>query len=234
MKHKFLIKSLIFPQGRLRKLWRLLQNTALGLGLILLAWFISTTITLVSASSHPVDAFFVLGGSIRREVYVAQLAKQFPHIPILISQGSPDPCVWLIFKRESADLENVWLEHCARSTFDNFYYSIPILQHWGVQKVRLITSGNHLLRAKIMAQILLGAHGIWVEPDIVQERGVPGNKEFWLKTLLDVIRSFLWAVFSQVIYPQCSQVAKLIDVDIQTWEQRGFKCEHQGNLGKYS
>jgi uncharacterized SAM-binding protein YcdF (DUF218 family) len=200
--------------------------------LILGFWLIFTTITLFSASSQSLDAFLVLGGSIRREIYVAKLAKQYPQIPILISHGSQDPCVLLIFQREAAALEKVWLENCSNSTFENFYYDLPILRRWRVHKVKLVTSGTHLLRAKLMAQIILGAHGIWVEPEIVKEIGIPGNRESWLKTVLDVIRSLFWALLSQVIQPQCSQVTKLVDVDIQAWQQRGFHCEHQGGVRK--
>ena len=210
----------------------MLQKLGCGLCLIFVIWLIFTTITLVFASSQPVDAFFVLGGSIRREIYVAQQAKQYPQTPILISHGSQDPCIWLIFQREAADLQNVWLEKCANSTFENFYYGIPILRRWGVHKVKLITSPTHLPRAKWMAQILLGAHGIWVEPDIVQESGIPGNHESWVKTVLDVTRSLLWAVLSQIIQPQCSNVTRLAEVDMQAWQHQGFKCEHQGGVGR--
>lgn len=232
MKRKFTIKSLISIKRKSANLWQLLQKLTGGLYVILGAWLIFTTITLVFASSQPVDAFFVLGGSIRRETYVAQQAKQYPQIPILISHGSPDPCIWLIFQAELAELQNVWLEKCANSTFENFYYGIPILRRWGVHKVMLITSPSHLPRALWMAKILLGAHGIWVEPEIVQEVGVPGNNESWLKTGLDVTRSLFWAILSQIIQPQCSNVTRLTQVDMQAWENRGFHCEHQGGLGR--
>ncbi|MDZ8026849.1 MAG: YdcF family protein [Nostoc sp. DedQUE01] len=232
MKHKSMIKTLISIKKTLINLWQLLQKLTVGLSFVLGAWLIFTTITLVYASSQPVDTFFVLGGSIRRETYIVQQAKQYPQIPILISHGSPDPCIWLIFQREFASLENVWLEKCANSTFENFYYSIPLLRKWGVHKVKLITSPTHLPRAKWMAQILLGAHGIWVEPEIVQELGVPGNRESWLKTGLDLTRSLFWAILSQIIQPQCSNVTKLAEVDIQAWQNRGFKCEHQGGVGR--
>ncbi|MEA5551121.1 YdcF family protein [Anabaena cylindrica UHCC 0172] len=232
MKHKFIINSSIYLKNRLRKFRRLLQNIAIALCFILGIWLTFTTITLVSASSQPIDAFLVLGGSIRREIYVAKLAKQYPQIPILISHGSLDPCILLIFQREAADLEQVWLENCANSTFENFYYGIPILRSWGVKKVKLITSGTHIFRAKLMAQIILGAHGIWVEPEIAKEMGIPGNRESGIKTILDILRSLFWALFSQVIQPQCLQVTKLVDVDLQAWQQRGFQCEHQGGVGK--
>ncbi|MBD0387736.1 MAG: YdcF family protein [Nostoc sp. C3-bin3] len=232
MKRKFTIKSLISIKKNFADLRQVLQKLTGGLYFVLGAWLIFTTITLVFASFQPVDAFFVLGGSIRREIYVAQQAKQYPQTPILISHGSPDPCIWLLFQAELAELQNVWLEKCANSTFENFYYGIPILRRWGVHKVMLITSQSHLPRAKWMAQILLGAHGIWVETEIVQESGVPGNRESWPKTGLDVTRSLFWAIVSQIIQPQCSNVTRLTQVDMQAWENRGFHCEHQGGLRK--
>ncbi|MEH1906667.1 YdcF family protein [Nostoc sp.] len=232
MKRKFTIKSLFSIKKIFANLWQLLQKLTGGLYLVLGAWLIFTTITLVFAYSQPVDAFFVLGGSIRREIYVAQQAKQYPQTPILISHGSPDPCIRLIFQPELVDLQNVWLEKCANSTFENFYYGIPILRHWGVHKVMLITSSSHLPRAKWMAQILFGAHGIWVESEIVQELGVPGNHESWPKTALDLTRSLFWAFLSQIIQPQCSNVTRLTEVDMQAWENRGFHCEHQGGVGR--
>jgi uncharacterized SAM-binding protein YcdF (DUF218 family) len=232
MRRKFTINLSVPPGQKLPKKWQLLQKLAWVLCLVFGSWLVITTITLVSALSQPVDAFFVLGGSIRREIYIAQTAKQYPQTPILISHGSQDPCIKLIFQSEFADLDNVWLEKCANSTFDNFYYGVPILKRWGVHKVKLITSPTHLPRAKWMAQILLGAHGIWVEVEVVKEKGVPGNRESWVKTGLDVTRSLLWAGLSQIIQPQCTDVIRLSEVDMSAWQHRGFKCEHQGNLGR--
>ncbi|MFM7406207.1 MAG: YdcF family protein [Cuspidothrix sp.] len=223
---------LIQCRAQFQKLWRWFKKLCWALRLLLISWLAFTTITLVSASSHPVDAFFVLGGSIQREIYVAQLATQYPHIPILISSGSENPCIWLIFQREGADLQEVSLETCAKSTFNNFYYGTPILENWGVHKVKLITSGTHFFRAKLMAQIILGSHGIWVEPEVVQEQGVPGNREYWYKTILDTIRSLAWAVLSQFIHLHCPSIIKLIDIDMSVWEQKGFHCEYQGGLNR--
>lgn len=204
----------------------LLASLGIGLGI----WLLLNTLILWSAASKPVDAFFVLGGSIRREIYVAQLVKQQPQIPILISQGSLAPCIWLIFQREQAPMEQVYLEQCADSTFDNFYFGIPILRQWGVHKVQLITSPTHLPRSQWLAQILLGAHGIWVQPDIVHEQGIPGNRESLLKTGADVTRSLIWAVISQFYQPQCSAITLLLEVNMQDWQHREFSCEHQGQL----
>lgn len=211
------------------------RRNLLGLGLFCIAllvcgWLLNNTLKLQAAASGSVDTFLVLGGSIRREIYVAELVKDYPETKVLISQGSPDPCILLIFQRKAAPMDHVWLEHCADSTFGNFYFNIPLLRWWGVRKVKLITSPTHLPRAKWMAQILLGAQGIWVEVDTVEEQGIPGNEESLIKTGLDLTRSLIWAVLSQGIEPQCSQLKPLAAVDLKTWRQSDFKCEYQGEL----
>ena len=185
-----------------------------------------------SAANGPVDAILVLGGSISRETYVAKLAKDNPQIPILISSGSQDPCIKLIFEREIAPQDRVWLEKCANSTFSNFYFSIPILKQWGASKVKMITSPTHLPRAKWLAQILFAAQNIWVEVEPVREQGIPGNREYWLKTILDVGRGLIWATISQFYSPQCSATTEMTEVNLEDWCQRGFKCEYQGYVQK--
>ena len=193
-------------------------------------WLVFTWGALRLASTAPVDAYLVLGGSIRREIYAAQQIVRSSQIPVLISAGSQDPCIRIVFEREAAPIDQVWLEKCADSTFENFFFTLPILRQWGVKKVKLVTSPTHLPRAQWMAQIILGAHGIWVEPDIVEETGIPGNQETTLKTTLDISRSLLWALISQVYTPRCSDVIHLPEVDLAVWRRQGFKCEHQAGI----
>lgn len=226
------------PRNRLlsfsKHLWRnkrqWLVAGLLTLSITISGWLLVNLHALQSAAAGPVDAYLVLGGSIRREIYVAQIAKQDPDIPILISQGSQDPCIVLIFQQAAAPLQRVWLEKCAQSTFDNFYFGLPILRRWGVRKVGLITSGTHVSRAKLLAKIILGSHGIWVETYSVKERGIPGNRESLLKTSLDVTRALGWAVISQFYYPNCSALRSLTEVDVKDWERQGFVCERQIDL----
>jgi uncharacterized SAM-binding protein YcdF (DUF218 family) len=193
-------------------------------------WLLYVGIALRHAAEQPVDAFLVLGGSIQREIYAAELAKQYPQTPILISSGSHDPCILRLFDRADAPTNRVWLERCADSTFGNFYFALPLLQQWQAKHVTLVTSGTHLLRAKWLAWILLGTHGIWVETARVEETGVPGNRESGLKTALDVTRSLVWAGISWFYSPVCREVSPLSEVDLGSWQQRSFKCEHQGGV----
>jgi len=203
-----------------------------GLCLVLGICLLYNSAILYAASQKPLGAILVLGGSITREIHVVQLAKQSPEIPILISHGSLAPCILLIFQRAAAPIDKVWLENCANSTFGNFYFSLPILKQWQVNKVKIVTSASHLPRAIWLAQIMLGSHGIWVELEIAAEiTGVPANRESFFVTIIDVTRGLVWAVVSQFYEPKCTDLIPLSQVDLNVWKMKGFKCERQGNLG---
>ncbi|MBE9078487.1 YdcF family protein [Romeria aff. gracilis LEGE 07310] len=210
---------------RSRRRW--VRRALLGLVGLVMVSAIANLFQLRAAAARPVDAYLVLGGSIRREIYMAEQAIE---VPILISSGSADPCIRILFERTGAPLSQVWLEKCARSTLGNYAFGLPILQRWRARHVRLVTSASHLPRALWMAQILLGAHGIWVEPDLVTEQGVPGNQESPFKTGLDLARSLGWAIVSQIYQPDCAQVVRLSDVSLADWQAQGFVCEHQGDI----
>jgi len=212
------------------KLYIAKRYIGIAIAIALITWWSAIAIQLWNAASQPVDAYFVLGGSIRREIYVAQLLTRSPQIPVLISHGSPEPCIWIIFERENAPRDRVWLENCADNTFENFFFGVPILQQWQARHVKLITSQTHLPRAAWLAKIHLGARGIWVDTEIAPEQGIPGNQEHWLKTSLDVTRSLAWALISPLFSPRCSQTQILAEVDMATWQAQGFKCEHQANI----
>lgn len=199
----------------------------LGLGLWLGLWASS----LHRAARSPVEAIVVLGGSIQREIFVAQERAGGSSAPILISQGSADPCIVQIFQREAAPIAAVWLEKCAQSTFDNFRFSLPVLRQWKARHVQVVTSGSHLPRAAWLGRLMLGSHGIWVEVVTVAEQGRPGNQESPLKTGLDLGRGLLWAGLSQIYAGRCSDLIPLQAIDLSNWQQQGFDCEHQGELG---
>ncbi|MEL6249583.1 MAG: YdcF family protein [Cyanobacteria bacterium J06648_16] len=213
--------------------WRWLKYGLISLSTAIVVMGLVLGIGLSLAARSPADAYLVLGGSIRREMYMAeqvggQSAEAVPLV--LISSGSQDPCIRLLFEQAAVPLDAVWLEKCARSTFGNYMFSLPVLKQWRTQHVRLVTSGSHTRRAVWMARIILGAHRIWVTPDIVEEVGIPGNEESGLKTTLDIARSLLWAVASQVYSPDCDAVVPLTTVDLTQWRQQGFKCEHQAGI----
>jgi hypothetical protein len=194
---------------------------------LLVIWLGLNWLQLQKAALGKVDAFLVLGGGIHREIYAAQVAKANPTIPLLISQGSADPCIWMMFQLQQAPMTQVWLEKCARSTFDNFFFSIPTLKAWGVKKVKLITSVTHTPRAVWMARLLLGSQGIWVEPDIIPEMNTPEHKEEVWKTAIDLARSVSWTILGQFYSPECRQIIRLPEVKFTDWQEMGFRCERR-------
>ena len=48
------------------------------IAMILGLWLLTVGARLLLAARHPVDGYFVLGGSIRREIVVADLVRQRP------------------------------------------------------------------------------------------------------------------------------------------------------------
>lgn len=199
-------------------------------GFIIISLIVNLAIRLPQNQTQSVDGILVLGGSVQREIYATRLANQYPKIPLLISQGSREPCIVDLFRFTAARKNNVWLEKCANSTFENFFFTVPILKSWGVHKVKVVTSRTHLPRAEWLAKIHLGAQGIAVEMDIVRETGIPGNNESSLKTALDITRSLIWGVLSQIIRPYCWNVTELSKVDLSNWTDQEYQCESRQRL----
>lgn len=220
--------------AQVRRIGRIGCRRQRWLWLVLLAaiviWVSSLATQLYRHAQQPPDAVLVLGGSIRREIVVADAVAAGSHLPVLISHGASPPCTRLVFDRVAAPIDQVWLETCAESTFDNYRYSLPTLQHWGVDHVVVVTSPTHLPRAAWLARLLLSSHGIWVEMQLVEEIGVPANVENPLKTVLDVGRSLGWAMLSQIYQSECQTVFPLTDVDLAAWTAIGFDCEHQADI----
>jgi len=207
------------------------------------------SVSLVIAARQPVDAWFVLGGSIKREMYIASQAgsqrshddksepkskwSHTPNIPILISTGSKLPCLWAIFNRAGVDLDRVWVEECAMSTFGNFIYSVPILASWNVHHIKLTTSATHAPRATWMARIAFGAWGMWVEFDPAPEIGLPANQESRLKTVLDIARMMAVSIVAPIMPRHCDRLTNLAHVDWSQWlarQDQGVSCEYQAQI----
>jgi hypothetical protein len=182
------------------------------------------------AFNSPVSAYLVLGGTPNREIYAAKLAKIHPDIKVLVSGGSENPCIWLIFDKEKTSKENVWMERCSQNTFENFYYSTPILSHWHVGKVLLITDLPQANRALPMAKIILGAKGMWVDLCLTPNSG---GEQSRIPLAVDIAISSAWAIVSQVFEPPCASLTHLPDVDMKYWYQHGFYCAPQAQVDDY-
>ena len=135
------------------------------------------------------DALLVLGGHEERERFAATLARQYPDLPIWISSGSPQDYARKIFERAGIKSDRLHFDYQASDTVTNFTTIVNKLKKEGIDSVYLITSENHMARAKVIGEIVFGSHGINFEPIAVPSDNPPEPVE---KCVRDGARSVLW------------------------------------------
>ena len=135
------------------------------------------------------EAIFVLGGHEDRERFAAKLAQKHPNLPIWVSSGSPQHYVTKIFTNAGINGDRLNLDYRAKDTVTNFTSLVKELKEQGIDSVYLITSDNHMNRARIIGEIVFGTQGIILKPISVPSKDSPEPIE---KIIRDGGRSFLW------------------------------------------
>lgn len=135
------------------------------------------------------EAFLVLGGHEERERFTAQLARKHPQLPIWISSGSPEGYAQKIFAKAGIDRDRLHFDYRASDTVTNFTTLVDELKAKGIDSVYLVTSENHMQRAKIIGDIVFGSRGIDFQPVAVPTNNPPEPIE---KCLRDGARSIFW------------------------------------------
>lgn len=138
---------------------------------------------------YPPEAVFVLGGHEAREKFAADLAKKYPNLEIWVSSGSPRDYAQRIFAFRGIEGDRIHLDYQARDTVTNFTTLVDELQARGIDSVYLVTSDNHMTRARIVGEIVFGSRGISIEPLAVPSGLPPEPLE---KSLRDSARAVLW------------------------------------------
>ncbi|MGF1479198.1 MAG: YdcF family protein [Cyanophyceae cyanobacterium] len=135
------------------------------------------------------EAIVVLGGHEDRERFAAQLAQQHPQLPIWVSSGSPQAYVQQIFAQAGISPERLYLDYRALDTVTNFTTLVDKLKAQGITSVYLITSDNHMRRARLVGKIIFGSQGIALKPVSVPSQASPESVQ---KCLRDGARAILW------------------------------------------
>lgn len=135
------------------------------------------------------EAIFVLGGHEDRERLAAKLARQYPDLPIWVSSGSPRPYVKKIFQHAGISLDRLHLDYRAKDTVTNFTTLADELKSRGIDSVYLVTSENHMGRARLVGEIIFGSRGITLKPLSVPSKSPDEPIE---KRLRDGARALLW------------------------------------------
>lgn len=160
----------------------------------LLFWSVVTTSLCVGFKPLPTinttpEALLVLGGHEERERFAARLAQQYPHLPIWISSGSPPEYARRIFAKAGISSDRLHFDYRASDTVTNFTTLVDDLEQQGIDSVYLVTSENHMTRAKIIGEIVFRSRGIDFKPVAVPSNNPPEPVE---KCLRDGARSVFW------------------------------------------
>ena len=135
------------------------------------------------------EAIFVLGGHEDRERFAAQLALTHPNLPVWVSSGSPQGYVTKIFTNAGVNRDRLHLDYQAKDTVTNFTTLVQTFKSQGIDSVYLITSDNHMNRARVIGEIVFGTQGIIIKPMAVPSHHSPEPLE---KIVRDGGRSLLW------------------------------------------
>ncbi|MEG3894770.1 MULTISPECIES: YdcF family protein [unclassified Microcoleus] len=155
-------------------------------GLLMACWFGYQQ--LKSEFQRP-QAVLVLGGATEREVFAATFARNHPQLPIWVSSGSnPEFAEW-VFSEAGIKSDRLHLDYRAVDTVTNFTTLVDELKARGIESVYLITSDDHMRRAQIIGEIVLGSRGISFKPVAVPSGRTPEPVE---KAVRDGARAILW------------------------------------------
>jgi uncharacterized SAM-binding protein YcdF (DUF218 family) len=135
------------------------------------------------------QAIFVLGGEEEREIFAAKFARTHPDLPVWISSGAPPGYANRVFKKAGVSTTNLHLDYQANDTVTNFTTVVDRFESKGITSVYLITSDDHIQRARTIGEIVFGSRGIRVKPvTFVSGR----TSEPIRKTVRDGFRSLFW------------------------------------------
>jgi uncharacterized SAM-binding protein YcdF (DUF218 family) len=136
------------------------------------------------------QAIFVLGGEERRELFAAEFSHTHPTLPVWISGGAPPEYTKRVFKRAGgASGENLHLDYRAINTVTNFTTLVDRFKSKGITSVYLVTSDDHLPRARVIGEIVFGSRGIKIKPVTFSS---DRDSEPIQKTVRDGIISLIW------------------------------------------
>jgi uncharacterized SAM-binding protein YcdF (DUF218 family) len=135
------------------------------------------------------EAIFVLGGAEERELFAAKLAQQHLDLPIWVSSGSSEWYTEKIFAKAGIKRNRLHIDRRAVDTVTNFTTLVDELQAQGINSIYLITSDDHMRRARVIGEIVFGSRGIVMKP-----LAVPSGRETEPieKSLRDGARAILW------------------------------------------
>ncbi len=159
--------------------------------IVLLFSFIPARLAIAYYQSPQPQAILTLGGGPEREEFTAQFAQAHPSLEIWVSSGTVPEQARAIFREAGIPAQRVHLDRRAVDTVTNFTSLVTDFNRRRIQHLYLVTSDFHIPRAKAIATVVLGSHGIAFTPV-----SIPSDKppESSLHILRDIGRALLWLI----------------------------------------
>lgn len=136
------------------------------------------------------EAILVLGGCLEREKAAAQIAAAYPDFDVWVSTGDRSPEeTYPIFEAAGLTRDRVHLDYRATDTVTNFTTLVIEFRQRNIHHLYMVTSDLHMLRAKVIAVLVLGNSGIAFTPVATT---TDQQNESWIQITRDGGRSLLW------------------------------------------
>ncbi len=162
-------------------------------GLLVFVCVIPVRLTIALYQAPVPQAIFVLAGDSDRTEFAAQFWQDHNNLDIWVSDYSRNLDFYgRIFQQFGVTNERLRLDGRATDTVTNFTTLVGDFVTQKLHNVYLITSDDHLRRAKAIATIVLGSRGIAVTS--VEVSSQEEKSESLMRVLRDCGRSVLWVV----------------------------------------
>jgi uncharacterized SAM-binding protein YcdF (DUF218 family) len=159
--------------------------------LLILLGTIPIKLAIASYQAPKPQAILTLGGGNEREKFTAQFAQNHPSLNIWLSSGISCKQANKIFRAAGISEERINLDYRAVDTVTNFTSLVKDFEKLNIKHLYIVTSDFHLPRAKAIATIVLGSHGITCTPVSVPSQQ---PKESFLHISRDIFRSIFWMI----------------------------------------
>jgi uncharacterized SAM-binding protein YcdF (DUF218 family) len=144
------------------------------------------------------QAILILDGNDPRIEFGLAFAKAHPDLPIWISgYCSQRQAVYAALSQLNIEPDRVFYDLNATDTVTHFTGMVQYYNAHNIRHVYLVTSSDHMVRAKTIAAIVFGSRGIIATPiaQSAHQRTDQEAQESWIKVVRDSFRSLAWLTF---------------------------------------
>lgn len=182
-----------FSYRAIRLRWLKFATVAAGGGAALFTGLIAVQLTVTLKKTPKPQAILILDGNSQRVRQAVNFAQQHPALPIWISGScSQRPELQEVFSTAQVS-SRVHYDLQATDTVTHFTTLANEFTTQRIQHVYLVTSDYHMTRAKTVATMVFGSHGIAIAPVAQPSQRHPSD-ESWVKVIRDGLRALMWIV----------------------------------------